>query len=169
MKKSKLFLFWISTIILLLSACSNNQAADTQQTESAEGHAEHTANEDIQEETPSIETLPTFLKEKPEDMKTIYSAAAKNKELLESMPCYCGCGDSAGHRNNYDCFIYNNKDDGAIVWDDHATRCKVCLDIAAESVVLYSKGKTPKEIRELIDERYHEGYAKPTPTPKPEV
>ncbi|OYD55997.1 hypothetical protein CGZ90_19920, partial [Fictibacillus aquaticus] len=71
-----------------------------------------------------------------------------------------------GHKNNYDCFVFENKKSGAIVWDDHGTKCGVCLEIAAKSVLDYSKGKSIKEIRNTIDETYKQGYAKPTPTPE---
>ncbi|WP_042350157.1 PCYCGC domain-containing protein [Bacillus massiliogorillae] len=173
MKQSKILLSLFATVILILGACSKNEATEATKTGNQEqtenhDHTQHAANGDLQEETKSIETLPSFLKDKPEEMSTVYAAVAKNRKLLESMPCYCGCGESAGHKDNYDCFIFENKTDGSIVWDDHATRCKVCLEIAAESVVLYNNGKSAKEIRDIIDSKYKEGYLKPTPTPKPQ-
>ena len=54
-------------------------------------------------------------------MKTIYLAVAQNPELLENIPCYCGCGEIVNHKYNYDCFIYENKWSGKVVWDDHGT------------------------------------------------
>ncbi|MBI3129390.1 MAG: hypothetical protein HYZ11_17405 [Candidatus Tectomicrobia bacterium] len=33
-----------------------------------------------------------------------YQAARDHPELLERMPCYCGCYQSAGHQNNLDCY-----------------------------------------------------------------
>ena len=36
-----------------------------------------------------------------------YKAARENPELLEKMPCYCGCF-SQGHTSNYDCFVDNH-------------------------------------------------------------
>lgn len=33
-----------------------------------------------------------------------YQAARDYPELLERMPCYCGCYQSAGHQNNLDCY-----------------------------------------------------------------
>lgn len=153
---------FFACMIVILTACSGSE-------ESAGGneHKEesHTSG-DLREETASSDALPEFLKGKPDDMITIYSAAAKHKELLEKIPCYCGCGEEAGHKNNYDCFVHDNKKSGAVVWDDHGTRCGVCLEIAAQSVVDFNKGKSIKEIREKIDKAYENGYAKPTPTPE---
>lgn len=176
----KHWMYSIFAFILLLSACSGNEAGThekeqesdkdaVKQEESHDEHAGHTevvAGGDLREETSGIDVAPEFLKNKPEDMQVIYLAAAKNRELLEQMPCYCGCGESVGHTSNYDCFIAENKKDGKIVWDDHGTRCGVCLEIAAQSVYELNNGKSVKEIRTMIDETYKEGYAKPTPTPE---
>ncbi|WP_019241875.1 MULTISPECIES: PCYCGC motif-containing (lipo)protein [Bacillus] len=169
MKLKKLFLPILTAVILALAGCSSNKSNEDEQSHSNDNHTQHAENGDIQEKTSSVEKLPTFLADKPEEMQLVYSAAAKHKDLLESMPCYCGCGESANHKNNYDCFVFKNNEDGSIVWDDHGTRCGVCQEIAAESVVLLNKGKTPVEIRKYIDEKYKEGYAKPTPTPMPKA
>jgi Protein of unknown function with PCYCGC motif len=157
--------------LLLATACSkdepkkSNAEHSNHKSESSSQKSDHGVS-DIREETKNMETLPSFLSEKPENMQIIYKAAAMHKELLEKMPCYCGCGEEAGHKNNYDCFINENKSDGSLVWDDHGTKCGVCLEIAAKSVLDYSKGKSIKEIREKIDSTYEKGYAKPTPTPE---
>lgn len=89
--------------------------------------------------------------------------------LLNSMPCYCGCGDSAGHQSNLNCFVAEIEEDGAVVWDDHGTRCGVCLHIAVEASKLKREGMSDIDIRNAIDEKYEEGYAEPTPTPMPSV
>lgn len=142
---------------IFIAGCSNAQQEP--------GNHEQTASGDIREETESAEVLPNFLGDKPEEIKEIYLNAARNRELLEHIPCYCGCGESAGHQNSYDCFVAENKKDGAVVWDEHGTKCGVCLEIAATSIQDYQSGKSIKEIRKKIDETYKEGYAEPTPTP----
>ncbi|USK86928.1 PCYCGC domain-containing protein [Peribacillus asahii] len=147
---------------LLLGACSSKEESH----DNHPIHTEHTDSGDIREETSGVEQMPEFLADKSEDMQTIYVAAAKHQKLLEQIPCYCGCGESANHKNNYDCFVFENKESGAVVWDDHGTKCGVCLEIAAQAVVDFNNGKTVKEIREAIDQQYEEGYAKPTDTPE---
>ncbi|MCH1625429.1 PCYCGC domain-containing protein [Fredinandcohnia quinoae] len=160
-KSVLLSLFLLSSMII--SGCSS----DTDSSHKDEQHDDQAAQlGDIREETESIEDLPAFLAKFPEEMSVIYTAAAENQELLESMPCYCGCGDSVGHKDNYDCFVFDNKKDGSLVWDDHGTKCNVCLEIAAKSIKEYQDGKSIKEIRTMIDEQYKEGYANPTPTPE---
>lgn len=160
----------ISLSLIVLGACSNNtdESNEVSTPLKEEEHSSHTSSKsgDIREETTSVDVLPEFLNDKPEEMQNVYTAVAKNKELLENIPCYCGCGESVGHKNNYDCFIYENKENGKVVWDDHGTKCGVCLEIAAQSIAEYSEGKSVKEIRKTIDEKYKEGYAKPTPTSK---
>ncbi|WP_236561215.1 PCYCGC domain-containing protein [Pontibacillus sp. HMF3514] len=121
---------------------------------------------DIREETKSASVLPSFLDEKPEQMSVIYEAVVNHKEVVEQMPCYCGCGESVNHKSNYDCFVYDDTKTGSVVWDDHATKCGVCLETAVESINKYNEGKSIKEIRNMIDETYNNGdFAKPTPTP----
>nr|WP_148361277.1 PCYCGC motif-containing (lipo)protein [Bacillus timonensis] len=154
--------------VLLMLVLMFGMFGCSQKEESSESHNKEQVMGDIREETASIDVMPSFLDDKPEEMVTIYQAAAMHKDLLETMPCYCGCADSVGHRDNYDCFVHDNKGD-AVVWDDHGTKCNVCLEIATTAVLEFSKGKTPTEIRAMIDETYKEGYANPTPTPMPEA
>ncbi|GBE57208.1 hypothetical protein BMS3Abin01_00120 [bacterium BMS3Abin01] len=48
-----------------------------------------------------------------------YQAALDIPEYLEQIPCYCGCGQYDGHKNNLDCFIESRQGD-KVEWDDHA-------------------------------------------------
>ncbi|WP_404442219.1 PCYCGC domain-containing protein [Sutcliffiella horikoshii] len=163
--------FTVSCMVVFTVGCSNTETQNSNATHSEEQHHHNEKPSffqgDLREETASVEELPSFLKDKPEDMQLIYSAAAQHKEVLEYIPCYCGCGTSAGHKSSYNCFVYENNEDGSLVWDDHGTRCGVCLEIAATSVMEYSKGKSVEEIRYMIDQAYKEGYSTPTPTPEP--
>lgn len=34
-----------------------------------------------------------------------YRIARAAPELIEQMPCYCGCSRTAGHLNNLDCYV----------------------------------------------------------------
>ncbi|MFE8702105.1 PCYCGC motif-containing (lipo)protein [Cytobacillus sp. FJAT-54145] len=166
------FLF-LGTLMFLITGCSNEEEVKevVPTVEPAQDHGNHTYNEkngDLRELTTSVDTLPIFLKDKPEQMQIIYSAAAQHQELLEYIPCYCGCAESGNHQDAYDCFVYANKENGEVVWDDHGTRCGVCLETAAESILQYKDGKSMMEIREYIDEKYKEGFSEPTPTKMPE-
>lgn len=156
----KIMMIGFFTFSLLVSGCSSSDHESSE----PDQEVDQMMIGDVREETSSAEVLPHFLEGKPEDMQMIYRAVATHQELLEQIPCYCGCGDSVGHKDNYDCFIHDNKEDGRVVWDDHGTKCLVCLEIAAKSVTDYMGGKSVKDIRNEIDEKYKEGYANPTPT-----
>lgn len=133
----------------------------------ANNHQSKTHSSGDIRETTKANQLPSFVEKLDPSVVEIYKIAGQNASLLESIPCYCGCGQSAGHKSNRDCFIYDLKKDGTIVWDSHGTTCGTCLDIAAESVALKNQGKSTLEIRKYIDSKYKDGYAQPTPTPMP--
>jgi Protein of unknown function with PCYCGC motif len=175
-KKRQLIFTMTLGVSFLISGCGNKsedehknhqEESSAKQETSHEGHENHLPNGDIQELTASMEELPGFLDKQPDEIAAIYAEVPKYKDLLESMPCFCGCGESAGHKDNYDCFVSENKEDGKMVWDDHGTKCGTCLEIAAISMSASADGKTPVEIRNMIDEKYKEGFAEPTPTPMP--
>jgi len=167
--KKLLSIFTLS--LLVLSACSEDKQVVEKNQNAAQKEASHEehghASGDIQEETASADILPSFLDNKSEDIRLVYQIAGQSTEILEWMPCYCGCGESAGHKSNLNCFIEEKREDGTIVWDDHGTRCFVCLEIAVQSAKMHKDGMSLKEIRQTIDNTYKEGYAKPTPTDMP--
>ncbi|MFT4414111.1 PCYCGC motif-containing (lipo)protein [Fredinandcohnia humi] len=153
------YLVLIFILLISIVGCSQTE-------ENHESHKDEPLG-DIREES-SIDELPSFLDSKPDEMVTIYKAAAAHEDLLKNIPCYCGCADSVGHKDSYDCFVHERKEK-TIVWDDHGTKCGVCMEIAATSILEYQNGKSITEIRNLIDETYKEGYAEPTPTPLPKL
>lgn len=161
----KKVLLMLLSSILLLSACGQENKQENH--EEHEDHVGHLENGDLQETTASSDILPAFLDTQSEDMKLVYQAAAKVNDVLKWMPCYCGCGDSAGHKSNFNCFVHEIKENGEVVWDDHGTRCAACLETAIASIQMIQEGKSLVEIRNTIDETYKEGYAKPTETPMP--
>ena len=54
----------------------------------------------------------------PEVQET-YRFAFANQELLQQIPCYCGCG-GVGHTSNYACYVENMEPDGSVKFDYHA-------------------------------------------------
>ncbi|WP_028399987.1 PCYCGC motif-containing (lipo)protein [Ectobacillus panaciterrae] len=154
----------VMIIGLTLAGCSQKEEAKPK---------EHTSEEhmhvsgDIAEKTADLHTLPKFLSSQPEQVQQIYTIAGQNYELLASIPCYCGCGESAGHTSNKSCFIREVKENGEVIWDSHATTCVNCMEIALESASMKQNGSSALEIRNYIDNKYKEGYGKPTPTPMP--
>lgn len=84
---------------------------------------------------------PTNFKE-PETVKA-YQAARDVPEVLEHMPCYCGCFANSGHRNNLDCFK-----------DNHGEHCALCRAIAIESKAMTDQGLPVEQINIAINEKY---------------
>lgn len=149
----------IAMAVLILTACGKG-----------EQHADHThyaPNGDLQEETASLEKLPSFLDGQSPEVVLAYTAAAKLQDTLQWIPCYCGCGESAGHGSNLNCFIHEVREDGSVEWDDHGTRCGVCVETAIATTQMKQQGKSDLQIRQYIDTKYSSGYANPTDTPMP--
>lgn len=168
------YFFFLATILLVITSCSSaindskqEQNKDSEHASQEEEQPLHADSGDLRETTKSVDVLPNFLKDSTDGMKAVYTTAAEHKELLEYIPCYCGCAESGNHKDNYDCYIYENKKNGEVVWDAHGTGCSVCIETTAESVSQFNEGKSIKEIRQYIDKKYKEGFAKPTPTPMP--
>lgn len=162
----------LAVVLLVLAACSSSNEEQTTEKEGSKQQIEDNISRnplsgDLQELTASAEDLPNFLDSKSEDIRLVYRVSGQATDVLEWIPCYCGCGESAGHRNALNCFVAETRENGSIVWDDHGTRCIVCLDIAVESVQMHIDGKSIKEIRETIDTKYEKGFAAPTKTDMP--
>ncbi|BAD75741.1 hypothetical protein GK1456 [Geobacillus kaustophilus HTA426] len=104
MKRSTFITACVLSFSVLLSSCTDDGVQ-----EQSHSQMTKTATGDIRETTKSIEHLPSFLSAFEEEMAALYQQAAEHRELLENIPCYCGCGQSAGHKNNYDCFVYKIK------------------------------------------------------------
>lgn len=152
----------MAACFMVLSACGAAQ----QQKDAHDSH--HATNGDLRQTTASIEQLPPFLDGQRVEIVTAYKLAARSASVLEYMPCYCGCGSEAGHLSNRDCFIQDIREDGSIVWDDHGSRCGICMEIAVVADRLSRQGESTKDIRALIEQRYASGFSEPTKTKLPD-
>ncbi len=88
-----------------------------------------------------------------------YRFAEANSALLEQIPCYCGCGNSVGHRFLRDCFLH---DDGT--YEAHASGCGICLAEFEDVALMLDRGESTAAIRAFIDARYAD-TGTPTDTP----
>lgn len=96
----------------------------------------------------------------PARVRQAYEFAVSNPEALKNVPCYCGCV-GMGHKNNYACYIKEQNADGAIVFDDHAIGCQICVDITFDVIKLTRQNKPASAIRAHIIENYAK-YGPPT-------
>ncbi|MEE2792923.1 MAG: PCYCGC motif-containing (lipo)protein [Acidobacteriota bacterium] len=56
----------------------------------------------------------------PELMRQAYVFAARNPDILDYVPCYCGCGQTDGHVGNTDCFVESRAPNGQVLeWAPH--------------------------------------------------
>ena len=60
-----------------------------------------------------------FSPQAPKGADIAYQFAVDRPDLLAQIPCYCGCGQLDGHKNNLDCFVKSRNGD-KVVFDDHA-------------------------------------------------
>lgn len=72
-----------------------------------------------------------------------YRVARERPELLERLPCYCGCYLIDGHQNNLDCFR-----------DRHGETCDMCLEIALQAEELAKAGYSVDDIKAIVDRRF---------------
>lgn len=110
--------------------------------------------------------LPSYAYTNPLTLKA-YKYATEHPEMLEQIPCYCGCGSHGSEASDYkphrflrDCFINDNWE-----YDEHASFCDVCIGEAIKVQDYLAKGKTLAEARALIDQEYSRIGAEKTATP----
>ena len=72
-----------------------------------------------------------------------YRIAKERPELLERMPCYCGCYLTHGHLNALDCFR-----------DRHGETCDMCLAIAIRAEQLAKRGYSVEDIKAMVDRAF---------------
>lgn len=164
----------VSLLFVVLIGCSSandssaNKNNKTQNQQNEQKNEDDHYKDDILETTTSVETLPSFLSSsKNGQVSQIYGMAGKNIELLEWIPCYCGCGENSEHRSNKDCFIREVKQNGEVIWSSHAMKHAACVDIAFQSVLMKQNGASTLEIRQYIDKQYKKEDIKATSTPMP--
>jgi hypothetical protein len=55
----------------------------------------------------------------PEVVRSVYEFAANNPEVLNYVPCFCGC-ENFGHVSSHDCFVDHRNQDGQVAaWEPH--------------------------------------------------
>lgn len=100
----KRWVLWVTLLAVTLSACSS-----AAQPGAATGKVKM---------APASQLSPELQKAAP-TVREAYQFALANPELLQRIPCYCGCG-SIGHKSNLDCYVKEIKPDGKVAFEDHA-------------------------------------------------
>lgn len=107
----------------------------------------------------SMDQMPAEVQSAPVTVQEAYQFAAANPDLMENIPCYCGCGN-IGHASNYACYVSHVDNDGNIAFDNHALGCSICVDITQDVMRMLREGKSLQEARAYVDA----GYAKYGPS-----
>jgi hypothetical protein len=95
-----------------------------------------------------------------------YEFAARHPEVLQYVPCFCGC-ERGGHGGNHDCFVRSRDANGKVTWDSHGYGCAICIDVAYAAMQMHNSGASAAQIRTAVDQKYAGRFPTSTPTPKP--
>jgi hypothetical protein len=139
-KKSKAPLILILSVMLLISmaltACSSGAAS---------------AGSDLKMHP--VTQLPDHIRQAPVQVREAYQFAVANPDLIQAVPCYCGCAP-AGHDSNYDCYVADVTASGEMIYDNHALGCTICVDITIDVMRMTADGEVIEDIRTVIDRTY---------------
>jgi Protein of unknown function with PCYCGC motif len=68
---------------------------------------------------PPLPAVPYPLARPPEVVRAVFAFAARHPEVLNHIPCFCGC-QARGHKNNDDCFVAERDARGRpTAWEAH--------------------------------------------------
>ncbi|HEX4997052.1 MAG TPA: CYCXC family (seleno)protein [Terriglobia bacterium] len=74
--------------------------------------------------------------------RAAYQVAKEIPEILQRLPCFCGCF-GLGHQNNLYCFA-----------DNHGDACDECQEIALTAKEMHSKGLSIEQIIQAVRARF---------------
>jgi Protein of unknown function with PCYCGC motif len=115
---------------------------------------------------PVHDMWPIEYRQAPQLVREAYSFAVDHRAELRYVPCFCGCGASTGHLNNFDCFVKDQTAPNAYILDPHGFACGTCVGVALDTKSLLASGLGLKAIRATIDAKWSAaGPATPTPYP----
>ena len=134
--------FFVTLILVLVAASMLSACSNTASTAGAGGLA-----------MASMADMPAEVKSAPATVQQAYQFAVANPDVLEQIPCYCGCG-KVGHTSNYACYVQSVDDQGVITYDTHALGCSICVDITQDTMRMLEQGKTVAEIKASVDQTY---------------
>lgn len=100
-----------------------------------------------------LDQMPMDVQSAPVAVQEAYQFNTSNPDIMQDIPCYCGCGD-IGHTSNYECYVADVDASGKITFDNHALGCSICVDISQDVMRMLRDGKTPQDARTYIDATY---------------
>ncbi|HER2025541.1 TPA: hypothetical protein VJR00_001783 [Streptococcus pyogenes] len=103
----KKYIFPILAAINVVAGCSSTNGQSTDTSHSGE-HKDQSNPELIYTLGSNDWSAVTKYTDSPEVLEA-YQFAVKHPEVLNYMPCYCGCYEEDGHTSNTNCFVDNVK------------------------------------------------------------
>ncbi len=100
----------------------------------------------------ALAQMPAEVQRASVNVREAYQFAVANPDVLQNVPCYCGCG-AMGHTSNYACYVKNDAG-GQVEFDQHALGCSICVDITQDTLRMLGQGKDLQEIKLTIDQTY---------------
>jgi len=137
LKTRKLIFIFIILVLLstALSACSTSKTSE------------------VHLDMMSMDQMPADVQSAPVAVQEAYQFASINPDIMQNIPCYCGCG-SIGHTSNFDCYVSDTDAQGKVTFDNHALGCSICVDITQDVMRMLREGKSPQEARTYVDATY---------------
>lgn len=109
---------------------------------------------------------PGFVSRQGAATEEAYRYALERGDVLQWMPCYCGCAGME-HRSNLDCFLKPGRSGLPIVFEEHASYCDICIETALMAKRMSAEGRTLAEIRAAVDRTFPVQGVPGTPTELP--
>ena len=136
-KKSKLLFLFLIVVLLTTatSACSTSKSST------------------VHLYMMPLDKMPAEVQSAPVTVQETYRFASINPDVMQNIPCYCGCGN-IGHTSNYSCYVSSVDEKGVITFDHHALGCSICVDITQDVMRMLRDWKSPQEARIYVDATY---------------
>lgn len=119
---------------------------------------------------PAAGIWPTFMVAMNAQVKDAYLYAATHPEILQYIPCYCGCGaatHNGGHSDNERCYVVDRAANGWMILEPHGSQCGTCVGITLDTKSMLARGMTLKAVRGQIDQKWAAaGPSTPTKLPQ---
>jgi hypothetical protein len=111
---------------------------------------------------------PGYVKDLPAEGQAAYAYALARPDVLQWLPCYCGC-TGIPHRSNLDCYFVRREVKGTFAYEEHASFCDICIRTANMASEMLAKGSTMTQVRAAVDSTFGGGAVPGTDTPVPPV
>jgi hypothetical protein len=109
---------------------------------------------------------PAYVSHNGHETEEAYAFAVARPDIVEWMPCYCGCA-AMDHRSNLECFLKRREAGAPIAFEEHASYCDICVKTALMAKQMLAQGATLTQMRTAVDDAFGRSGAPGTPTELP--